>query len=121
MENNYYYQVPPKKTNGMETAALVLAVIGIATGCCIYIAAPCDALAIILGYLSQGSNPPGQLASRTAKIAITLGIVSIVFSILLLAAMFIFTFASGSMDFDTYLKEIENYSEFYESIYQDTL
>lgn len=124
MENNYYYQmpVPPKKQNGMEIAALVLGIIGLTTCCCIYLSVPCGALAIILGFLSQGTNPAGQPASKNAKVAITIGTIAVVLSILLLVAMFVFTFATGKMDWNTYMQELENYEQLYQEYYNyDTL
>lgn len=119
MENNFYYQspVPPKKQNSMELAALILAIIGLVTCCCIYVAVPCGALSIIFAFLSQGSNPPGQPYSKNAKLAIILGIVTIIVSILLLIAIFAFTFISGAIDMNTYIQEIEKEMETYNSIY----
>lgn len=119
MENNYYYQMPmpPKKQNGMETAALVLGIIGLVTSCCIYLSVPCGALAVILAFLSRGAATDQQPASKNSKIAILLGSLSVILSILILIAMFVITFASGQLDFDTYMQEIEKYNELYRNYY----
>ena len=47
-----------KRSNGFATAALVLGIVGIATGCCVYTGIICGALAIIFALLSRGGSWP---------------------------------------------------------------
>ena len=74
-----------KHSSGFATASLVLGIIGLATGCCIYTSIICGALAVIFALLSRGGEMtmPGK-----SKIGLGLGIASTVMGILILAIAF---------------------------------
>ena len=83
---NYYYQnnfvppVPNKRSEKMETAAMILGIVSLTTCSCLYISIVCGALAIILALLSKGGE--NTMGSR-AKIGLGLGIAGLVLTILL--------------------------------------
>lgn len=84
--NPYQNQVPDKRSRSMSTAALVLSCIGLFTFTCGYTSIICGALGIILALLSKG----GELTcSQQGKIALILGIFSIVAGIAAIVFSFI--------------------------------
>ena len=93
-----------KRSNGFSLASLVVAIIGLATGCCVYTGIICGALAIMFALLSKG----GELTmDGKAKAGLTIGIISIVFSIFVLIVTLALTISSfGS--FENFLYEYNN-------------
>ncbi len=91
-----------KRSNGFATAALVLGIVGIATGCCVYTGIICGALAIIFALLSRG----GEMTMTTkAKLGLIFGIIGIVFGVTMLIASFVIVISQfGSF---------ENYMNYY--------
>lgn len=81
--NDSIYQT--KHSQGFATASLVLGIIGLATGCCIYTCIICGALAVIFALLSKGGEltMPGK-----SKIGLALGIAGIILGLLLFALSF---------------------------------
>lgn len=71
-----------KRSHAMETAALVLAVISIATCTCIYFSIPLGALAVIFALLSKGGET--SLNSKS-KLAFWLGIAGIAITTIIYA------------------------------------
>ena len=69
-----------KRSHAFETAALVLAVISIATCTCIYFSIPSGALAVIFALLSKGGE--SSLNSKS-KLAFWLGIAGIAITIII--------------------------------------
>lgn len=106
MDNSNYSPYQNKRSNSMATAALILGIIGIAIGCCVYTGIICGALAIIFALLSRGGE---MTMDSKAKAGVVLGIIAIVISILLLVgalAMLIAQFGS-----------IDNYMDYYYDLY----
>lgn len=90
-----------KRSEGMAIAAMVLGIIGTATGCCVYTGIGCGALAIILALLSRGGE---MTLSPKAKAGLWLGIAGIVLGIFIYVIYFIFTILQfGS--FENYMNE----------------
>ena len=75
-----YTPMPNRRNQAMETAAFILGIISIASGCCIYSALLCGALAVILALLSRGGE---RTLSRRALIAMLLGIAGLTITITL--------------------------------------
>lgn len=85
MNYSEYTSYEDKRSNGFTTASLVLGIVGIATGCCVYTGIICGALAVIFALLSRGGE---KTMSAKAKAGLALGIVGIVSGILMLVAAF---------------------------------
>ncbi|MDD6156618.1 MAG: hypothetical protein PUB52_06355 [Lachnospiraceae bacterium] len=115
--NNYSYQVPPTRRNmAMEAAALVLGIISIASGCCLYSALICGALAAILALLSRGGE---KTMSRRAMIGFWLGISGIIITIVL----YVFTYFAAIEMYGSLENVLRAYCDMYgldyESLYGD--
>lgn len=82
--NNPNYGNRPQ-LNYMETFALSLGVFSIVTCSCCYLSLPMGAVAIVLALLSRGGNM--KLSSK-AKLAIAVGIIGIVITVIMYAASF---------------------------------
>lgn len=112
-----YSTYEDKRSRGFTTASLVLGIIGIATGCCVYTGIICGALAIIFALLSRGGE---KTMSNQAKVGLALGIVGIVTGILMLVAAFAVVIAEfGS--FENYMEYYFDLMEPFMSAYPDTL
>lgn len=96
-----------KHSGGFATASLVLGIIGLATGCCIYTSIICGALAVLFALLSRGGEMtlPGK-----SKIGLGLGIASAAMGILIL----IIAFAYMLLQFGG----LEGYLEYYNDLLQ---
>lgn len=89
MDSNFSYQIPPTRRNlAMETASLVLGIIAIASGCCLYSGLICGALACIFAFLSKGGE---KTLSQRALIGFWLGIIGIVGAIICYVIMYVMT------------------------------
>lgn len=86
-QNNYSYRYqPPRQTaNPYETIAMVLGIASLVMCSCLYISIPVGAMAIILALLSRGKKM--ELGSK-AKLAIILGIIGVVATIIFYAFAF---------------------------------
>lgn len=109
MDNPNYSIYEDKRSNGMTLAALVLGIIAIATGCCVYTSIICGALAIMLALLSRGGEM--TMASR-AKVGMILGIIGIVLGILMLVA----AVALAIVQFGGFENYMNSYMEYYNGI-----
>lgn len=86
MEYSVYEE---KRSGSFATAALVLGIIGTATGCCIYTGLICGSLAILFALLSRGGEM--TLCSR-GKAGLTLGIIAVSMAILFYILMIGYVF-----------------------------
>jgi len=86
--NDSIYQT--RHAQGFATASLVLGIIGLATGCCIYTSIICGSLAVIFSLLSKGGEMtlPGK-----SKIGLALGIAGVILGALVLAVSFVYMLA----------------------------
>ena len=75
-----------KRSHGMETAALVLALISISTCTCIYLSIPLGALAVMFALLSKGGE---TTLNSKSKLALCLGIAGMVLTVLLYTFSFL--------------------------------
>lgn len=98
-----------KRSNSMALASLVLGIIAIATGCCVYTSIICGALAIMLALLSRGGEM--TMAPR-AKVGMILGIIGIVLGILMLVAAIAFVI----IQFGGFENYMDSYMEYYNGI-----
>ena len=93
-----------RRSGSFATAALVLGIVGTATGCCIYTGLICGALAILFALLSRGGEM--TLDSR-AKAGLTLGIIAVSVAILFYVLMIAYAvFYYGIEYFDFMLDEL---------------
>lgn len=100
----------------METAAMVLGIISLATCSCLYISIVCGALAIILALLSRGGQ---NTFSTHAKIGLWLGIAGLILTVVLYATAFIVAFQTYG-DLEGILKAYcDMYGLDYEEFYQE--
>ena len=83
--NNPYNMPAYRKTNYMETAALVLGVLSITMCSCLYAAYICGAIAIVLALFSRGGK---MKMSSKAKTGLILAIIGIVLTTIFYAASF---------------------------------
>ena len=107
MDDNRYED---KRSNGFATASLVLGIVGLATGCCVYTPIICGALAMIFALLSRGGE---RTMSVRAKTGLGLGIAGVVCGILLIVVSFIVVIVQYG--------GFENYMNAYMEIYQQLL
>ena len=107
-----------KRSHGMETAALVLALISISTCTCIYLSIHLGALAVMFALLSKG----GETALNSkSKLALCLGIAGMVLTALLYTFSFLtllreYGSLQGIMDAYTQMTGID-YNELIEEMY----
>lgn len=95
------------RSAGMSVASLVLGIIGLSMGCCIYPPIIFGSLAIILALLSRG----GEMHMNSyAKAGLALGIISMAFGALFLIYSF-FTLMAEFGGIDGYLRYIEELME----------
>lgn len=95
------------RSAGMSVASLVLGIIGLSMGCCIYPPIIFGSLAIILALLSRG----GEMHMNSyAKAGLALGIISMAFGALFLIYSF-FTLMAEFGGIDGYLHYIEELME----------
>lgn len=104
---------PPKPTTSraMETTAMVLGIISVATIFFIYVPLVCGPLAIILANLSRGAQPT---FTPKGKVAVGLGIAGFVFAIILVVFSFIIvmnTFGGVEGFVDYYNSVMQQYFE----------
>ena len=113
MNHPVYFE---KRSRSMATAALVLGIVGLATGCCVYTSIVCGALAIILSLLSRGGE---MTMSDRAKIGFGLGIASLVLGLLIIVWAFYVVIAEfGSLGnfMEYYFNLLEGYPQSLESL-----
>lgn len=103
-----------KTSVSMEKAALVLSIVSIVSCLYFYVSIPAGALAIILGLLSRGGNT--ELGQR-AKIGTTIGIFSIVFTIIIYTISISYAF----YQYGTLENIINAYSQYTGISYEDFL
>ena len=107
-----------KRSHGMETVALVLALISISTCTCIYLSIPLGALAVMFALLSKG----GETALNSkSKLALCLGIAGMVLTALLYTFSFLtllreYGSLQGIVDAYTQMTGID-YNELIEEMY----
>ena len=121
MNYSEYSTYEDKRSNGFTTASLVLGIVGIATGCCVYTGIICGALAIIFALLSRGGE---KTLSPKAKVGLALGIVGSVSSIFMIIAAFavvIAEFGSFGAYMDNFMEYYFELMEPYMSTYPNTL
>ncbi len=101
-----YQPYSNKRSTGFTTASLTLGTISLFSSCCLYLAIPCGALAIIFALLSRGDR---QIMNSQAKLGLTLGGIGMTLTIVLVAISFLFIIATGGT------KEFMNYyNNYYE-------
>lgn len=105
----------------METAAMVLGIVSLATCTCLYVSIVCGALAIILALLSRGGQ---DCLSTHAKIGLGLGIAGLALTILLYATAFWVAFSTYG-DLEGILRAYcdmygLDYEEFYQELFPAT-
>jgi len=111
-QNNSYYDFQDKRSRQMETAALILGMVSIATIITIVPALICGSLAIILGLLSKG----GELTvDSRGKTAIILGIIGLVLALIFLSVSVVNLGITNDTD------ELYEYIKEYETPYNDTI
>ncbi len=91
-----------RRSSGFATASLVLGIVGLATGCCVYTSIICGALAVIFALLSRNERMDAK-----AQVGLGLGIAGIVIGILIVVAAFAVVIAEyGSFEnyMDTFMK-----------------
>ncbi len=103
-----------KTSTSMERAAFVFAIVSIVSCLYFYISIPTGALAIIFGLLSRGGNT--ELGQR-AKIGTTIGIVSIVFTLVIYTVAISYAF----YEYGTVENIINAYSQYTGINYEDFL
>lgn len=114
MDYNIYED---KRSNGFTMASIILGIIGIATGCCVYTSIICGALAIIFALLSRGGE---MTMSDRARTGLILGIIGIVIGILILVWAFVTLIAEfGSLA--GYMEYYYKLMEPFMSSYPETL
>ena len=112
-KQNYGNQPKP---NCMETFALSLGILSIVTCSCCYLSLPMGAIAILLALLSRGGNM--KLGSK-AKLAITVGVIGIVITLIMYAVCFYITLTNLEM-FEKILREYCEQMELdFEMLYGD--
>lgn len=95
------------RSAGMSVASLVLGIIGLSMGCCVYPPIIFGSLAIIFALLSRG----GEMHMNSyAKAGLALGIIGIAFGTLFLIYSF-FTLMAEFGGIDGYLRYIEELME----------
>ena len=98
-----------RASHNMATSALILAIISLATSCCIYLSLVCGALAIILAHLSS----PDEMTSHPfASIAKTLGTIGIIATVGITAA----AFAVAIHEYGSFEALLEQYDDIYNSL-----
>lgn len=105
-----------RRNPNLATAAIILSVIGLVTPYFVYTTLVCGTLGIILGLLSKGGEPK---TDTNGKIAVILGIISLILVTLILIIAFrivISEFGGLEQLMDYYNLEKNNFSP-----YQDTL
>ena len=107
-----------KRSHGMETAALVLALISISTCTCIYVSIPLGALAVMFALLSKGGE---TTLNSKSKLALCLGIAGMVLTALLYTFSFLtllreYGSLQGIVDAYTQMTGID-YNELIEEMY----
>ena len=85
-------EMTPKKTPGMAIASLVLGIVSIVTGCCIYyLSIPCAILAIVFGVIVLRKNEGGRgmciAGIICGAVGILLSILLIIFAGILIASV----------------------------------
>ncbi len=104
-----------KPSAGFSTASLVLGIVGLSTGCCLYSGLICGALAIIFALLARGGTRtiPGR-----AKVGLGLGIGALTLTLVLFAVAFFYMVAQfGGLNeyldyYQDVLKQIESGSPY---------
>lgn len=100
-----------KRSRSMATAAMVLGIVGISTGCCVYTAIICGALAIMLALLSRGGE---MTMSVNAKVGLGLGIAGVATGILMITL----SFAYVIQEFGSFENYMEYYFQLMENLYR---
>lgn len=112
--NNYSerdYNSPSPHGERMATIGMILAIVGLATGCCVYTGFICGALAIILALLGRGKE---QKLSSRGKLAVILGAVSVASTLILCVVSVVYAIYSfGGVDgfMDYYDRVMKMYSD----------
>lgn len=105
------HQSPPSKGNASSlfaTAALVCAILGIVSVCCLYGAFIFGGLAIIFGLLSRGAR---KKTAGTARTAVLIGIAAVLVSVVVTVMSFInviHQYGSFRNFWDAYTYTLEN-------------
>ncbi|MEG0962658.1 MAG: DUF4190 domain-containing protein [Lachnospiraceae bacterium] len=93
-----------KHSAGLATASLVMGILSLVLGCCIYPAFVFGSLAIIFALLSRGGE---MKISPNAKVGMILGIVALILASLLIILSFYTIFVEFG-GFDNYMKAVED-------------
>jgi lysylphosphatidylglycerol synthetase-like protein (DUF2156 family) len=81
---NYGFNPPPKRTNSMAVASLVLGIVGfVLSCCCFWVSIVCSVLAIVFAIISRRSEPNGRM-SNMAVAGLIIGAVSLAMAIVVL-------------------------------------
>ncbi len=105
-----YNRYEDKRSGGFATASLVLGIVGLATGCCVYTPIICGALAVMFALLSRGGE---RTMSPRAKTGFGLGLAGVICGILLIVVSFIVVIVTFG--------GFENYMEYYMETYQQLM
>lgn len=100
-QNDQFYRPSP---NGMESAALILGILALCTGCCFYFSIPMAGLSILFALLSKGYE---QKMDSRAKTGLILSVIAIAASLIL-----ILTTATSSEFQQTFQEYYDLYSSF---------
>lgn len=119
--NNYQYQPQDsnsrynsKHSQGFATASLVMGILSIVSGCCVYSALPLGALAIIFALLSRGGE---MKLDAKGTVGLWLGISGVIITITVTIFLLVYTinFYGGIDEFMKYYNELtEQYMQYYQ-------
>lgn len=109
-EQNPNSYTPPERPNGMETASIILGILGLVGSSCCYLAIPFGAIGIILALLSKGRNE--HISSRGKT-----GLVLCAGSLILTASLTGYTMYKYRDVFNSpeFRERMKNYLEYYYS------
>ena len=101
---------PEQKSNGMETAAMILGILGIVGSACCYLAIPFGAIGILLAILSRGKS---ERMSNRARLALWLSAGSLILTVSLTGyTLYRYRDVFSSEEFQ---QKIREYLEYYNS------
>jgi hypothetical protein len=110
-----------RSQQAFAAASFALGVVAIVCACCIYLSLVCGALSIIFAVLSKNTE---NTYSRQAKTGILLSVIGIILSIVMLTVTLGLEIRNaGGIDsfIQKYEKIYDNYNDYFEEMYGDTL
>lgn len=100
------YQKP--RSSGMATAAMILGILALISGCCIYLSIPLGALGILLAILSKGSD---KTYSPASKAGLLVSVMALVITVSMTAVTLISNW--DLIQSGTFQQQLEDILEYY--------